>query len=172
MGEKTGWKYIVIPADVANKLNKGVKTSYRVKGKLDSYPIRQVALLPMGEGEFIIPMNATIRRAIGKKEGAMLTVEIELDKSAFVFNTDFMACLDDAPDAKKYYKTLPGSHQKYFSKWIDSAKTDATKTKRIVMAVNALARQLRFNDMLREEKKNKGSIPFPYRRRTQDEVGN
>lgn len=155
MGEKTGWKYIVIPADVANKLNKGVKTSYRVKGKLDSYPIKQVALLPMGEGEFIIPMNATIRRAIGKKEGAMLTVEIEVDKSAFAFNTDFMACLDDAPDAQKYFKTLPGSHQKYFSKWIDSAKTDATKSKRIAMALNGLARQLRYNEMLREERKKR-----------------
>src|SRR5581483_6035012 len=151
MGEKTGWKYIVIPADIAQKLNKGVKTSYRVKGKLDSYPIKQVALLPMGEGEFIIPMNATIRKAIGKKEGAMLTVELELDKSAFAFNADFMACLDDAPEAKEHFKTLPGSHQKYFSKWIDSDKTDATKTKRIAMAVNALARQLRYNEMLREE---------------------
>jgi len=171
MGEKTGWKYIVIPADIAQKLNKGVKTSYRVKGKLDSYPIKQVALLPMGEGEFIIPMNATIRKAIGKKEGAMLTVELELDKSAFAFNADFMACLDDAPEAKEHFKTLPGSHQKYFSKWIDSAKTDATKTKRIAMAVNALARQLRYNEMLREEKK-KGDIPSPNRRRTQDEVGN
>jgi hypothetical protein len=152
MGEKTGWKYIVIPADVAQKLNKGVKTSYRVKGKLDSHPIKQVALLPMGDGEFIIPMNATIRKAIGKKEGAMLKVEIEVDKSDFLFNADFIACLEDEPEAIKHFKTLPGSHQKYFSKWIDSAKTDATKAKRIAMTVNALARKMRYNEMLREQK--------------------
>lgn len=157
MGEKTGWKYIVIPADVAQKLNKGVKTSYRVKGKLDSYPIKQVALLPVGEGEFIIPMNATIRKAIGKKEGAMLTVELEVDRSAFLFNADFMACLEDEPAALKFFKAIPGSHQKYFSKWIDSAKTDTTRTKRIVMAVSALSRNMGFPQMLREQKAKKMS---------------
>jgi hypothetical protein len=154
-GEKTGWTYIVIPADVARQLKPGTKTSYRVKGKLDSFPIKQVALLPMGEGEFIIPLNATMRKGIGKKHGAMLNVTLEEDKSEFVFNADFVACLEDEPNAQKHFKTLPGSHQKYFSKWIDSAKTDATKAKRIAMAVNALARKMGYAEMLREQKANR-----------------
>ena len=45
---------------------------------------------------------------------------------------------------------MPGSHQKYYSKWIESAKTDQTRAKRIAMAVNALATGLDFGGMLRK----------------------
>ena len=149
-GEKTGWTYILIPADVAGKLKPGNKKSFRVKGKLDNYSIAKTALLPMGEGEFILPLNAAIRKGIGKRQGAMLKVQMEEDKSEFVFNPDLMACLADEPSALKYFKQLTGSHQRYFSKWIDSAKGDATKAKRIAMTVNALVRGMGFPEMLRE----------------------
>lgn len=149
-GEKTGWTYIVIPADVAAKIKPGNKKSFRVKGKLDAYSFAKTALLPMGKGEFILPLNLTIRKAIGKREGAMLSVQIEEDKSNFIFNVDMMACLKDEPAAFRFFKSLPGSHQRYFSKWIDSAKTDATKAKRIVLTVNALARGKGYGEMIRE----------------------
>ena len=154
-GEKTGWTYIEVPADVAEQLKPGTKTSFRVKGKLDSFSIKQTALLPMGDGAFIIPINANIRRGIGKKDGAMLNVTLVEDKSAFAFNSEFIACLHDESEALKFFKKLPGSHQKYFSKWIDSAKTDNTKAKRIAMAVNAMARGLGYAEMLRAQKANR-----------------
>ena len=86
----------------------------------------------------------------------MLRVQMEEDKSDFVFNPDMMACLEDEPAAINYFKTLPGSHQRYFSKWIDSAKTDTTKAKRIALAVNALAKRKVYVEMMRENagKKN------------------
>ena len=152
-GEKTGWSYVVIPADVARALKPGNKRSFRVKGKLDNFVLAKTALLPMGEGEFILPINAAIRKAIGKNAGAMLQVRIEEDKSDFVFNPDMIECLEDEPAAIKFFKTLPGSHQRYFSKWIDSAKTDATKAKRIALTVNALARGKGYAEMIREATK-------------------
>ncbi|TAL59968.1 MAG: DUF1905 domain-containing protein, partial [Bacteroidetes bacterium] len=36
-GEKTGWTYIAIPANVARKVKNGNKRSFRVKGKLNNY---------------------------------------------------------------------------------------------------------------------------------------
>ena len=149
-GEKTGWSYIVIPADIAGRLKPGHKKSFRVKGKLDNHSIAKTALLPMGEGEFILPINGSIRKAIGKREGAMLKVQMQEDKSDFIFNPDMMACLEDEPSAIKFFKTLPGSHQRYFSKWIDSAKADATKAKRIALTVTALARGKGYAEMIRE----------------------
>jgi len=150
MGEKTGWTYIEIPADIAKKIKPGVKVSYRVKGQLDGYSIKGIALLPMGKGTFIMPLNAEMRKNIGKKYGAMLSVQLEEDKAAFKFNKDFIACLNDDLEAKKFFDTLPGSHQKYFSKWIDQAKTDATKAKRIAQSLNAFTKKLKFNEMMRE----------------------
>ena len=154
-GEKTGWSYIEISAERARKLKPGNKTSFRVKGKLDKYPVKQIALIPMGEGKFIIPFNATMRKGTGKKHGDKVNLVLELDESKFVMNPDFVACLKDDPAANSFFKTLSAGHQRYFSKWIDSARTSPTKTKRIVMAVNALARQMGFPEMLREEKRNR-----------------
>jgi hypothetical protein len=151
-GEKTGWSYIEISPKQATQLKPGSKVSFRVKGKLDSYGIKQVALLPMGEGAFIIPFNADMRKGTGKKQGDKITVQLEEDKAAFQMSADFMACLEDEPLAIKHFKSLPGSHQRYFSKWIDSAKTDSTKAKRIAMAINALARNMGYPEMIREGK--------------------
>ncbi len=154
-GEKTGWSYIEISAAQAKKLKPDTKTSFRVKGKLDNYLLKQTALIPMGDGKFILPINGTMRKGTGKKHGDKLKVTLELDESKFIMNADFIACIKDDPTANTFFKTLAAGHQRYFSKWIDSAKTSATKTKRIVMAVNALARKMGFPEMLREEKRNK-----------------
>ena len=103
-----------------------------------------------------MPVNATMRKAIGKRHGAMVKVQLQADESAFVFNADFMECLEYEPKAKEHFNSLTGSHQRYFSKWIDSAKTEPTKAKRIAMAVNALARKMGYPEMIREESaKNK-----------------
>ena len=57
-GEKTGWTYIEVAADLAQQLKPGNKKTFRVKGKLDGYSFQQVALLPMGNGSFIMALNA------------------------------------------------------------------------------------------------------------------
>lgn len=35
MGEKTGWTYIEVPADIAGQIMPGQRKSFRVKGRLD-----------------------------------------------------------------------------------------------------------------------------------------
>ena len=154
-GEKTGWSYIRIPAKLAQQLKPGNIVSFRVKGKLDKHVIRQVALLPMGEGDFIMPLKAAVRKAIGKQKGATLQVSLELDGEALKPPEDLMACLEDEPAALAFFKTLPGSHQNYYGNWIRSAKTDATRTKRIGQCVNALARARNYGDMIRALKEEK-----------------
>ncbi len=155
-GEKTGWTYIEIPADIALKLKPNNKKSFRVKGKLDNHKISGIALLPMGGGIFIMALNAAMRKGIGKRYGAMLKVQLEEDKQPFRFNKDFMACLADEPTAHEFFKSLAGSHQRYFSKWIDDAKTEPTKIKRIAQAVNALSKKQGYGEMIRSQpKKNK-----------------
>ena len=68
-GEKTGWTYITIPSEMAQQLYPGNKKSFRVKGKLDEHSIEGVALMPMGEGDFIMALNAGMRKGIGKTKG-------------------------------------------------------------------------------------------------------
>jgi hypothetical protein len=152
-GEKTGWTYIEIPADLTEKLKPNNRQSFRVKGKIDQHKISGIALFPMGGGGFIMTVNADMRKAIGKRHGAMVKLQLEEDKKGYVMNKDFMACLEDEPAAIEYFKSLTGGHQRYFSKWIDSAKTVETKTKRIVMAVTALSKKMGYPEMVRANKK-------------------
>jgi len=152
-GEKTGWTYFEVPPDLAQQLKPGNKREFKVKGKLDAHPIKRVSLFPMGGGRFILVLNAALRKATGKKRGAMLKVELAVDSSEFVFNKDFMECLKDEPAAGSFFQSLTGSHQRYFSKWIDDAKTEPTRIKRITMAVNALAKKWGYPEMLRAQKK-------------------
>jgi hypothetical protein len=152
-GEKTGWTYIEIPADIAQKLKPGNKKSFRVKGKLDSFSIKSVAIMPMGGGNFILAVNATMRKGIGKRKGAMVKVQLQEDKAAIPLNAELLECLQDDPDAQAHWDTLTPGHRLYFSKWIDSAKTEATKTNRLTKAVVALAKGWGYPEMIRAAKK-------------------
>ena len=151
-GEKTGWTYIEVPLAIADKLNPGVRKSYRVKGKLDETPVEGMALIPMGEGNFIIPLKADMRKTLGKRKGDQLKISLLLDKKGYEINADFVACLEDDPDAYATFNSLVPSHQRYFSKWIESAKTQPTREKRIAQAVAALAKGWGFGEMIRAEK--------------------
>ena len=157
-GEKTGWTYIEIPVDIAKKLKPGNKKSFRVKGKLDNFPVNHLALIPMGGGIFIMALNASIRKGIGKRHGAMLKVQLEIDKKLYQLNADFIECLADEPKAKLFFDKLAPSHRNYFSKWIESAKTPQTRIKRIAQAVTALGKGFDFGKMLREAKKEKDEL--------------
>lgn len=153
--EKTGWTYFEISRDLAEKLAPGTKKSFRVKGAIDQLKIKQVAILPMGEGHFILPVNADMRKALRKKTGDRVEVSIAADHSELQLSKDFLECLADEPEGRAYFDSLPKSHQQYYSKWIESAKTSATKIKRIAIVINGLARHMDFGAMLREQRDQK-----------------
>lgn len=147
--DKTGWMYILISKKIAQQLKPDTKVSFRVKGLLDSHPIQKAALLPMGQGEFILPTNAVMRKATGKKSGDKLRVSLEADESKLVLSPELVKCLKDDPEAMHFFKTLSASHQRYFSQWIESAKTVNTKTKRIIACLTALNKKMNYGQMMR-----------------------
>ena len=154
-GDKTGWTYFIISETISNKLKPGVRNGFRVKGTLDDFEIKQVSLLPVKAGKYMMPFNAAMRKATGKKAGDKISVEIEADDSEKKLSEDFLLCLADDPDAQQYFDSLPKSHQHYYSKWIEDAKTEPTKTKRIAIVVNGLARHMDYGAMLREQRDQK-----------------
>ena len=152
-GEKTGWRYVHIDAEMANELKLNNKKSFRVKGMLDALPINGIALMPMGDGSFILPLKADIRRALRKDAGAALTVSIEEDLDYKVeIPNDLQECFDFEPEALNYFNSLPKSHRDYFIKWINSAKTNETRAKRIVNTINALLNKWGYGEMIRDMK--------------------
>ena len=152
-GEKTGWRFVHIDAEMANELKLNNKKSFRVKGMLDALPINGIALMPMGDGSFILPLKADIRKALRKDAGAALTVSIEEDLDYKVeIPDDLQECFDFEPEALNYFNSLPKSHRDYFIKWINSAKTNETRAKRIVNTINALLNKWGYGEMIRDMK--------------------
>lgn len=157
-GEKTGWSYIDIPVEIAQQLKPDNKKSFRVKGYLDDFYFEEKALLPMGNGSFIMALKADIRKAIGKRKGAMLSVKMAEDKKPVSLNADLMRCLADEPEASSFFKTLSPGHQKYFSNWIESAKTEPTKANRIAQTITAMIKKQDYGTMIRENKKDRKEL--------------
>lgn len=156
-GEKTGWTYIDIPQELADKIKPNTKKAFRVCGKLDAYNFSGASLVPMGEGDFILAINATMRKAIKKQKGDEVMVCMEEDKSSVAISEDLMLCLKEDKKAIKYFESQPKSHQKYYSNWIESAKTVETKAKRIAQTVDACSKGLNYAEMLRANKAKKES---------------
>jgi hypothetical protein len=154
-GDKSGWTYIVIPFDIVQQILPGNKRSLRVKGWLDEYPVAGMSMMPIGEGNFMLALRLQIRKAIHKSSGAMLRVRLEHDKDFKIeMPDDLRECFEfEGPEAFEYFDSLSKSHQGYFIKWINDAKTAETRANRIAKTINAALRRMDYGAMLREQKK-------------------
>ena len=157
-GEKTGWTYIDIPEKIVQKLKPSCKKSFRVKGKIDEHYIQGIALTPMGDGNFILAVNASIRKAIKKIQGAFVEIKLEEDTEQLVADAELLECLKDEPAVYDYFKNLPPSHQNWFSNWVKTARTQTTKTKRLVIIVTACIQKLPFAEMIKMYREEKNLI--------------
>lgn len=149
-GEKTGWQYLFIPCDLAQKINPGEKRSYRVKGFLDAVPIEGLALTPMGEGDYILALKSALRKQLKKEEGATVNAQLELQKDfKIAMPADLELCLLDEPILLERFLAQPLGHQHYFYNWLNSAKTEATRVKRLTMIVDAMDKHYNYSQMIR-----------------------
>lgn len=154
-GDKTGWTYIVVPADIAQELYPGNRKTFRVKGKLDQFAISSIAVQPMGDGGFLMALNAGMRKGMGKRKGATLQITLQRDDSPQEIVPELLECLEDEPEARDFFLSLAPSHQRYFSKWVESAKTEPTKAKRLAICLSALSRRMEYGPMIREQQGRK-----------------
>lgn len=134
----------------------GNKQSFRVKGKLDALPIAAQALIPVGGGVFILPLKAELRKQLGKRKGEEIVLQISRDNNPdpVPMPEGFASCLEDEPLARENFNKLPKSHQHYYIKWINSAKTETTRVRRMGQAIQALSLGSDYGEMIRTLKKD------------------
>jgi hypothetical protein len=151
-GEKTGWTYVLIPTDIITKLKLKDKKGFRIKGLIDDIKIEKLSTYPIGQGEFIIAINAELRKKLGKKEGALVKVNFARDVSKPLQSEELMKCLKNDEVAMKQFKSLLLSHQNYFHRYVETAKMSDTKAGRIVHVINAMYKKQDFGQMIRSLK--------------------
>jgi hypothetical protein len=152
-GEKTGWTYIDIPGDIIEKLRLPDKKAFRIKGFIDDAKIEKLSTYPVGEGRFIIAINNELKKKLGKKEGAKVTVKLTLDKSKGLQSEELIAALKEDKIAFTQFSSLLLSHRNYFHRYVATAKGADTKAGRIVNVINAMYRKQDFGQMIRALKK-------------------
>ena len=157
-GDKTGWTYIVVPVAIAHQLQPNNKKAFRVKGLLDQHAISGASLLPMGEGDFLLPLNAVMRKGIKKPQGETVEASFEVDLNEPQPPAELMECLADEPLALQQYQSLTKSHRNYFINYISSAKTPETKARRIAQTINALERKMDYGQMIRAAKADRQEL--------------
>ncbi|QNL49663.1 DUF1905 domain-containing protein [Olivibacter sp. SDN3] len=157
-GEKTGWSYIEIPAKLAAQIKPDYRRSFRVKGCLDDVEVAGLALTPMGDGDFILALKATLRKQLKKAEGDYLRIQLEEDTTFKIdLPDDLEICLCEEELWLERFMSLAKSHRNYFINWINEAKTEPTRTKRIALTVEAMEKQLDFGAMIRMDKARRNS---------------
>ena len=152
-GEKTGWSYIFIPNVVAEQIKPGERRCIRVKGSIDEVKISGVGIMPIGHGDFIMALNKPLRKLLRKEAGAKVVLNLLFDADFKIeMPDDLEICLSDEEELLSRFLAMPKSHQNYFINWLNTAKTEVTRTKRLVMIVNAMFKRLDFGAMIRSSK--------------------
>ena len=134
-GDKTATG-ITVPDEVVAALGAGKKPA--VKVTLKGYTYR-TSIATVG-GSFKVGVSAAVREAAGVKGGDELDVEIALDTAPreITVPPDFAAALDAEPAARATFDRINYSEKRWFVLGIEDAKTDATRQRRIVKAIERL----------------------------------
>jgi hypothetical protein len=134
---KGGWTYAAIPEVLKNP-----HTPFgwvRVKGSVDGYEIERSKLQPMGNGQLFFPVNAKIRKAIGKQAGDKAHITLYEDKISEQIREELMLCLENEPqELMDKFNGLSEFLQNNYLGWLQDAKTEDEKANRILKLIEEL----------------------------------
>jgi len=137
----SGGMYVTVPFDVEKEYG---KKRVKIIAKIES-EIYQGSLVRMGSPDHILLMRKDIREKIGKTVGDIVNVEVEEDTKPRVVSVpkDLQKLLNENPTEKTFFQSLSYTHQKEYVQWIEGAKREETRLRRLNKTI----------EMLKEKKK-------------------
>lgn len=135
---KGGWTFARLPCISKDKHRPfGMR---KVKGFIDSYEVKDTALMPMKEMLFIT-VRAEIRKQIGKQVGDYVRIVLYDDSELHseIIPEDFIECLKDEPAAWASFQQLTKAKQEECFQWLMESPVIHTRIQRMADAVTNLA---------------------------------
>jgi len=111
----------------------------KVKATFDGVPYRG-SIVKMGTECHIIGVTKDIRKKINKDIGDYVKVTVEKDEEERKINLpeDFKIRIEESNEVYDFWNSLSYSNQKKYVDYIDSAKKEETRKKRVEDSINKL----------------------------------
>ena len=115
----------------------GARPRFYVTGTINGIAVR--GTLGVFKKEYFLRLGAAWLRDSGIETGARVNVRLELEgPHEGNLAADILEAFSNNPKARSFFNGLPTFYRKNFIRWIDSAKREATRSKRIAEMVTAL----------------------------------
>jgi len=136
-----GGAFVKVPFDVERIF--GSKRP-KVKAMIEGVPYRGL-LTRMGTEHHLLIILKGIREQIGKTFGDEIKVSVELDveERAIAIPAELKRAFSSNKVAKAAFEKLSYTHQKEYVTWIEEAKKDETRTRRISQTVEMLTKGIK-----------------------------
>jgi Bacteriocin-protection, YdeI or OmpD-Associated/Domain of unknown function (DUF1905) len=127
---------IRVPDDVIAALGSSRRPPVQVT--VNGYTYRTTVAVM--NGAFMFGVSADVRTNAGVAGGDEVDVEIVLDAEPREVSVpaDLKTALDADPEANRFFQSLSYSHKSAYVLWIESAKKDETRQRRIPEAIRML----------------------------------
>jgi hypothetical protein len=91
-------------------------------------------------GEFMVGLNKEVRSGAGVQAGDTASLELKLDTELRTVEVPpaLAEALDADPEAKTTFEGLAFTHRKEFARWIDEAKREETRARRVTQALDMI----------------------------------
>ncbi len=91
-------------------------------------------------GEFLVGLNKEVRTGAGVQAGDTVSLELKLDTEPRTVEVPpaLAEALDADPQAKATFEGLAFTHRKEFARWIEEAKREETRARRVTQALDMI----------------------------------
>ena len=133
-----GGAFVEIPFDVERTF--GSKRP-KVKAMIEGVPYRGT-LVRMGTENYLLLILKSIREQIGRTFGDEIKVSVELDVDERVVTVpaELKRAFKENPKAKAAFEKLSYTHQREYVNWINEAKKEETRARRIAKTMEMLVK--------------------------------
>ena len=135
----SGGAFVEFPYDVQDLF--GTRGRVPVQAAFDGEAYRG-SMSKMGSDSHILIVVKNIREKISKQPGDKVTVTLSLDTEPRVVTVppDFQALLNTNPAANESFKNFSYSKQRDYILWIEDAKREETRQRRMAKAIDLLSK--------------------------------